>query len=99
FFKKFYFFDIPWANMETLEEEEKRRKFMNGIGTALLAVQTICAVILVGLFFLSRKGQASPVSEKSFQCQKEAKELSQMRKIALTKPLAEQIRPTRMQQI
>ena len=44
---------------------------MNGIGTALLAVQTICAVILVGLFFLSRKGQASPVSEKSFQCQKE----------------------------
>ena len=72
---------------------------MNGIGTALLAVQTICAVILVGLFFLSRKGQASPVSEKSFQCQKEAKELSQMRKIALTKPLAEQIRPTRMQQI
>ncbi len=65
----------------------------------LLAAQVLCLVFLVGQICAAQRGQCGITLNGAGRDQKEEEELKRMRRVHLTPPLSEQMRPKKLEEI
>ena len=72
---------------------------MDTIMTLLLATQVLCLVFLIGQICATQRGQCGVTLTGAGRDQREEEELKRMRRVHLTPPLSEQMRPQKLEEI